>query len=155
MNASVTACMEAAGGMVSAGLEDTSQDKVQLKVVHMMERCVSYRFCCRWWCSRILIITIATSVRNWSMFTFAAFSTCWGTAKNGWGSNWCWKAQRTLNSWTLNHCWGAFINCWWTDWELRCSSLLTSSQNITLLNISATVACMVLILAMITLHELY
>ena len=40
MNASVTACMEAAGGMVAVGMEDTSQDKVQLKVVHTMEGCI-------------------------------------------------------------------------------------------------------------------
>ena len=37
MNASVTACMEAAGGMVAAGMEDTS---LQLKVVHTMEGCI-------------------------------------------------------------------------------------------------------------------
>ena len=40
MNVSVTACMEAAGGMVVAGMEDTSQDKVQLQVVHTMEGCI-------------------------------------------------------------------------------------------------------------------
>ena len=41
MNASATACMEAAGGMVAAGMQDTSQGKVQLKVVGMMEGCIA------------------------------------------------------------------------------------------------------------------
>ena len=37
MNASATACMEAAGGMVAAGMQDTSQGKV----VGMMEGCIA------------------------------------------------------------------------------------------------------------------
>ena len=36
----MTTCMEAAGGMVAARMEDTSQDRVQLKVVHTREGCI-------------------------------------------------------------------------------------------------------------------
>ena len=41
MNVSATACMEAAGGMVAGGMQNTSQGKVQLKVVGMMEGCIA------------------------------------------------------------------------------------------------------------------